>query len=106
MAEVISLEVAAARYAVKLATLQRMCRKKIIPSVTVDGVVQVTTRTMEQMFSEPKNMTLEVAAERYNVKLSTLRLMCASGKVASIKPGKRRYVTSEAMDLVFTAMPK
>ena len=51
-------------------------------------------------------MTLKTAAEMYGVKLSTLRLMCVKGTVASTKPGKHRYVTREAMDAVFVAAPK
>jgi len=50
-------------------------------------------------------MTLKEAAQMYNVKLSTLRLMCLKQKVASTKPGKHRYVTREAMDAVFVATP-
>jgi len=56
--------------------------------------------------SEVVTMTLKTAAEMYGVKLSTLRLMCVKGTVASTKPGKHRYVTREAMDAVFVAAPK
>lgn len=48
-----------------------------------------------------ETMTLEIAAERYNVKLSTLRLMCLRGVIKSTKPGKRRFVTPAEMDRVF-----
>lgn len=48
-----------------------------------------------------ETMTLETAASKYDVKLSTLRLMCVTGKVASTKVGNRRYVTPAAMDRVF-----
>jgi len=51
-------------------------------------------------------MTLKTAAERYGVKLSTLRLMCARESVPSTKVGKSRYVTPEAMDAVFKAVSK
>lgn len=46
-------------------------------------------------------MTLETAAPMYDVKLSTLRLMCTRGDIESQKVGKRRYVTKAAMDRKF-----
>jgi hypothetical protein len=48
-----------------------------------------------------ETMTLETAAPLYDVKLSTLRLLCVRGDVVSTKVGKRRYVTRAAMDAVF-----
>lgn len=48
-----------------------------------------------------ETMTLETASTAYDVKLSTLRLMCVRGQIPSRKIGKRRYVTPEAMDAVF-----
>lgn len=53
------------------------------------------------MENEKRTMTLETAAPMYDVKLSTLRTMCVRGDVESVKVGKRRYVTKEAMDAVF-----
>lgn len=57
-----------------------------------------------------ETMTLKTAADLYDVKLSTLRLMCLRGKVKSTKPGKLRFVTTSEMDRVFkgivTASPK
>lgn len=50
---------------------------------------------------ERETMTLETAAPLYDVKLTTLRLMCTRGTIASQKVGKRRYVTRAAMDAVF-----
>ena len=52
---------------------------------------------------EKETMTLETAAQTYDVKLSTLRLMCLRGNISSTKVGKRRYVTKAAMDKVFKA---
>jgi len=48
-----------------------------------------------------ETMTLKTAANKYDVKLSTLRLMCLRGTVKSTKPGKHRYVTLTEMDRVF-----
>lgn len=48
-----------------------------------------------------ETMTLETAAGKYDVKLSTLRLMCVRGTVQSVKVGKRRYVTPAEMDRHF-----
>jgi len=45
-----------------------------------------------------ETMTLETAAEKYDVKLSTLRLLCLRGDIESVKVGKRRYVTNAGMD--------
>lgn len=46
-------------------------------------------------------MNLETAAEQYDVKLSTLRLMATRGDIETVKVGKRRYVTPEEMDRIF-----
>lgn len=51
--------------------------------------------------SKRETMTLETASTQYDVKLSTLRLMCVRGQIPSRKVGKRRYVTPENMDAVF-----
>lgn len=48
-----------------------------------------------------ETMKLETAAPLYDVKLSTLRLMCTRGDVPSKKVGKHRYVTKASMDRVF-----
>lgn len=48
-----------------------------------------------------ETMSVETAAARYDVVLSTLRTMCTRGDVESRKVGKRRYVTKAAMDKVF-----
>ena len=48
-----------------------------------------------------ETMTLDMAASRYCVKLSTLRIMCLRGTVKSTKVGKWRYVTPAAMNAVF-----
>lgn len=48
-----------------------------------------------------QTMTLETAATLYDVKLSTLRLMCTRGEIESKKVGKHWFVTPAAMDRVF-----
>jgi len=48
-----------------------------------------------------ETMTLETAAKLYDVKLTTLRLMCTRGTIDSQKVGKRRYVTKVTMDKIF-----
>lgn len=60
-------------------------------------------RQMQAQEAVKETMTLETAAPMYDVKLSTLRLMCTRGTIASQKVGKRRYVTMAAMDAVFKA---
>jgi len=56
---------------------------------------------VENTTVDKETMRLETAAPMYDVKLTTLRLMCTRGEVESRKVGKRRYVTKAAMDKVF-----
>jgi hypothetical protein len=51
-----------------------------------------------------ETMALETAVELYDVKLSTLRLMCLRKTVKATKVGKYWYVTPAAMDKVFKGL--
>ena len=53
------------------------------------------------MLADKETMNLETASSLYDVKLSTLRLMCVKGEVKSKKVGNHRYVTPSEMDRVF-----
>lgn len=56
---------------------------------------------MDKREEQFQTITLETASKLYDVKLSNLRKYCLQGILPSVKVGKCRYVTPEAMDAVF-----